>query len=112
MAKGKKGAIVIGIESSECRYSEYNPYATVEEIKVWVDSNYWSLEAPEYHTIAGASLVGLLAYYTLMKYPVVFRSAILLFPLFWVNEEVYQLHEDMPDLSEKKIYLSVGSLEG
>jgi len=44
VAEGKKAAIVIGIESSERRYSEYNPYATVEESITGEEVARWVVE--------------------------------------------------------------------
>ena len=127
---GGQQAIVIGIYNSEDRMREYKPFPSdrwyshkrgttgdlhakwiVESLKPWVDERFRTLPETKYTVIAGASLGGLMSYYMLMTYPETFGGAIVFSPSFWVNEDVYTLHEGNTTFSEQKIYFNAGELE-
>ena len=82
------------------------------DLKAWVDSTYRTKPEPEYTTIGGASLGGLMAYYMIMTFPETFQNAIVFSPSLWVNEKVFSLHEQVNDFNNLKIYLNIGDQEG
>ncbi len=125
---GGPPAIVIGIESNEHRSKEYKPYRSgrdsEEEIygkafarfiahtlKPMIDSLYRTKTDPANTIIGGCSLGGLLAYYTLMEHEDIFGKALVFSPSFWVSEEIFSIHQEK-NISDKKLFLSVGSGEG
>ncbi|WP_367392862.1 alpha/beta hydrolase [Lewinella sp. LCG006] len=129
-AAGGPVAIVVGIDNSDDRLTEYKPFLSphlpeetsvtgdqhaewiASDLKDWVDRNYRTLPSPETTTIGGASLGGLMAYYALTTYPDIFGNAIVFSPSFWVNEQVFTLHHNVSDLNDHRIYLNVGEQEG
>lgn len=128
-AKGGPKAIVIGIDNSEERMTEYKPFLSpifpeekevtgdqhaewiASDLKAWVDRTYRTKPEAEYTTIGGASLGGIMAYYMVTTFPDVFGNAIVFSPSFWVNEKVFELHKQVPDLNTLKIYMNVGEDE-
>ncbi len=126
---GKQTAIVIGVTNSPNRRKEYTPYPNeklgkVEEIsgqahagwiatdlKAWVDSTFRTLPDRAHTTIGGASLGGLMAYYSLMTYPEVFGQALVFSPSFWVDRSVYDLHKAQADLAHFRIFFVAGEEE-
>lgn len=123
---GGQGAIVIGIESAENRDDEYTPWATdeipkahgeqymnwfVEEFKPWVDGNFRTLPAPEYTTIGGISRSGMMAYYAIMSHPETFGQALIQSPSMWVDEARLLDMKPAGDMSQKRVFVSVGELE-
>jgi len=129
-AAGGPVAIVVGIDNSDDRLTEYKPFLSPDvpeetsvtgdqhaewiatDLKAWVDKNYRTLPSPETTTIGGASLAGLMAYYALTTYPNIFGNAIVFSPSFWVNEQVFTLHHHVSHLNDHRIYLNVGEQEG
>ncbi|MEL6256239.1 MAG: alpha/beta hydrolase-fold protein [Bacteroidota bacterium] len=127
---GGQEAIVIGIDNSEDRMTEYKPYPSLvypdekeisgdkhaewvsTDLKAWVDSSYRTKPEPEHNAIGGASLGGIMAYYTLMKFPEKFGKAFVFSPSFWVNEKIFDIHKELDSLSALKIYMNVGEEEG
>ncbi len=126
---GQQQAIVVGIYNSERRMKEYKPFPSTrwysdwivsgdlhadwiaKTVKPWIDQRYRTQPQPESTMIAGASLGGLMSYYMLMEYSHVFGKAFVFSPSYWVNEVVYTLHEDNPNLIHQKIYFNAGELE-
>lgn len=123
-------SIVIGLYNTEDRFDEYRPLPEsdrwfedksyhgdqladwiVGDLKPWVDANYRTKRESEATVIGGSSLGGLMAYYMLMTYPKVFGAGIVMSPSFWVNEEIYRLHEKNEVLLTQKIYFNAGELE-
>ncbi len=129
-AAGGSAAIVVGIDNSDDRLTEYKPFLSphlpeetsvtgdqhaewiATDLKAWVDEHYRTLPSPEMTTIGGASLGGLMAYYALTTYPDIFGNAIVFSPSFWVNERVFKLHHNVSHLNDHRIYLNVGEHEG
>ncbi|MEO0339796.1 MAG: alpha/beta hydrolase-fold protein [Bacteroidota bacterium] len=127
---GGPEVIVIGIDNSKKRNTEYKPLPDTynnyneeitgpqhaqwiaQDLKLWIDQRYRTLATPEHTCIGGASLGGLMSYYMLMTYPDVFHKAIVFSPSFWVNEQMYELHQKVPNLQDLKIYMNVGEKEG
>ena len=123
-------AIVIGIQSSDkSRLTEYKPFTSpylpdekevtgdkhaewiVTDLKAWVDGNYRTKPEREFTCIGGASLGGLMSYYMITQFPDVFSRAFVFSPSFWVNEKVFELHKDIKDFQDLKIYINSGELE-
>jgi len=126
-ALGGLEAIVIGIDNSQDRMREYMPYTNEDfpntsgdkhaewvatDLKKWVDENYRTKPEPEHNAIGGASLGGIMSYYTMMKFPEKFGRAFVFSPSFWVNEKIFSVHQELDSLSEVKIYMNVGEEEG
>lgn len=123
---GGPGAIVIGIESAEIRDEEYSPWPIedypkahgeqymnwfVDEFKPWVDANYRTLPEAEHTTIGGISRSGMMAYYAIMSHPETFGQALIQSPSMWVDEERLLAMEPAGDMTNKRVFVSVGELE-
>ncbi len=128
---GQQQAIVVGIyNSDDHRLTEYKPFLSdklyirekkvtgdqhakwiVNSVKPWIDERYRTKKEANSTFIGGASLGGLMSYYMLMEFPNIFGGAIVFSPSFWVNEKVYQLHENNQNLADQKIYFNAGQLE-
>jgi predicted alpha/beta superfamily hydrolase len=126
VAAGGPGAIVIGIESADNRDNEYTPWPTkdipdahgkqyfnwfVEEFKPWIDANFRTLPDAEHTTIGGISRSGMMAYYAIMAHPETFGQALIQSPSMWVDEGKLLAMEPAGDLSDKRVWVSVGELE-
>jgi len=127
---GQQQAIVIGVYNSDhSRRTEYKPFLSphvpeekevsgpqhadwiATDVKKWVDTHYRTIPTPESTIIGGCSLSGLMAYYMLTRFPEVYGGAIVFSPSFWVNEQVFTLHENIGNLKDKRIYFNAGALE-
>lgn len=126
VAAGGPGAIVIGIESADNRDNEYTPWVTedipeahgeeyfewfVGEFKPWVDANFRTMPEAEHTTIGGISRSGMMAYYAIMAHPETFGQALIQSPSMWVDEANLLAMEPAGDMSDKKVWVSVGELE-
>ena len=125
---GRKTAIVIGINQAEDRDAEYTPFVNKDnpdahgaqfsewvstDLKKWVDENYRTYSNPESTFIGGISRSGMMAYYMLMKHPDVFGNAIIQSPSMWVDHDrLINMTLTKEQLSNKKIFVSVGEYEG
>jgi predicted alpha/beta superfamily hydrolase len=125
-----EAAIVIGIDNSDNRMTEYKPFLSpyipeekevtgdkhvkwlATDLKQWVDQNYRTKKEAQHTTIGGASLGGLMAYYTLTQYSNIFGKAIIFSPSFWVNKKVFELHHSIVNIDNIKIYMNIGEYEG
>jgi len=122
-------SIIVGLYNSEDRVKEYSPFPSkewfsdksfsgdkhaewvVSSVKPWIDARYRTKKEAKSTIIGGASLGGLMSYYMLMKYPAVFGGAIVFSPSFWLNDEVFTLHENNENVFKQKIYFNAGELE-
>ncbi len=127
-ANGEATAIVIGIQQAEDRDAEYTPFVNEDnpnahgdqfaewvstDLKQWVDTNYRTRPAPAATTIGGISRSGMMAYYMLMEHPHVFGNAIIQSPAMWVDyDRLFAMELTAAQLSDKKIFVSVGENEG
>lgn len=84
----------------------------IHTVKPYIDSNYRTKSGPKHTSIAGASLGGLMAYYTVLKNPDVFSKALALSPSFWINPEVRDLTERLTIPKESRFYIVIGAKEG
>lgn len=122
-------SILVGLYNSENRSQEYRPFSDtrwyaekeyggdlhaewiVKTVKPWIDKRYRTKKDANSTIIGGASFGGIMSYYMLMKYPSIFGGAIVFSPSFWLNEKVFTLHEENPNLLDQKIYFNAGELE-
>lgn len=126
--KGKQTAIVVGISNSSDRNAEYTPFVNEDnpnahgdkfakwlttDLKNWIDSNYRTKSETKATTIGGISRSGMMAYYILMAHPDVIGNAIIQSPAMWVDyDRLLAMNLTKEQLTEKKIFISVGSNEG
>lgn len=97
--KTKKSVIVVGIDNSNERMQEYNPYpqndsvkkegkayvkSLVENLKPFVDEHYRTLKDRKNTSIAGSSMGGIISMWAVMQYPQIFGSAGIFSPSFWI----------------------------
>ena len=52
-----------------------------------------------------------MAYYMVTSYADVFGNAIVLSPSFWVNDKVFDLHQQVDNFDALKIYMNIGARE-
>lgn len=127
---GGQEAIVIGIDNSGRRSSEYKPYVSDQipgetsvtgdqhaewiatDLKNWVDQNFRTQTEAQHTAIAGASLGGIMSYYITMTFPDIFGRAIVFSPSFWVNDSIFSIHTQVKNLPALRIYMNVGNEEG
>lgn len=131
-------AIVVAIDNSSARFSEYSPFPIsaygkqltdqfdiqdplgivyidwiVHELKPMIDKTYRTLSDPKNTTIAGSSMGGYISFYAGIAYPDIFSNLAILSPAFWFNKVAithYLTTHPLPHTS--KIYMSVGTHEG
>jgi len=126
VAAGGRGAIVVGIEDSDSRDEEYTPWPiddcpnahgeqyinwVAQTFKPWIDTNFRTLPEAAYTTIGGISRSGMMAYYAIMSHPETFGQALIQSPSMWVDEARLLAMEPAGDMSEKRVFVSVGELE-
>ena len=129
VANGGPGAIVVGIDNSRRRRTEYKPFLSehvpseksvsgpehaawiATDVKAWVDDNYRTLSHAEHTTIAGASLGGLMSWYMITHYPEVYGNAIVFSASLWTGDQVYTWQDKVGDWSTKRVFINSGELE-
>ena len=127
-ANGEQTAIVIGINNAVDRDAEYTPFVNEDnpnahgdkfsewltsDLKNWVDANYRTKRAATATSIGGISRSGMMAYYMLMTHPDIIGNAIIQSPAMWVDyDRLLAMNLTNEQLTEKKIFISVGSNEG
>lgn len=125
---GKQTAIVIGINQHEDRDAEYTPFINDDnpdahgdkfakwaatDLKNWVDTTYRTNPSAANTYIGGISRSGMMAYYMMMAHPDVYGNAIIQSPAMWVDhEKLLAMEITDAQLSDKKIFVSVGEYEG
>ncbi len=121
-------AIVIGINQAKDRDAEYTPFINEDnpdahgdkfaewvatDLKAWVDTHYRTKTDPSSTTIGGISRSGMMAYYMMMAYPNTFGNAVIQSPAMWVDyEKLLAMELTKNQLSDKKVFISVGDREG
>ncbi len=126
--QGQQTAIVIGINQAEDRDAEYTPFVNDDnpdahgaefaqwvstDLKQWVDTHYRTQREATATTIGGISRSGMMAYYMLMAHPEVFGNAVIQSPSMWVDHDrLMAMNLSKAQLSDKKIFVSVGEHEG
>jgi predicted alpha/beta superfamily hydrolase len=99
--------IVVGIDNSDKRMTEYNPYDEdkygkgegkqyvdflAQTLKPFIDAKYRTIKDARHTSVAGSSMGGLISLYALMQYPQVFGSAGVFSPALWL---VPQMNDDL-----------------
>lgn len=120
-------AIIVGIDNSEYRTTEYNAYDNdrfgkgegkqyvdfiVETLKPFIDKKYRTFKDPSNTIIAGSSLGGLISYYAALNYPKVFGKCGVFSPAFWIAPEIDTLTMDKGRSVTGKIFFYIGEKEG
>ena len=125
--KGKPGCIIVGIESSINRLTEYNPYQfkdfgkgegnqyvefLVKNLKPFVDKHYRTLTTSENTIIAGSSMGGLISYYAMLKYPEVFGKGGIFSPAFYTANKIKELTISTGKNLKGTLFFYIGGKEG
>ncbi len=120
-------AIVVGIDNSDKRKSELNPYPgpklteaegpdymrfVVEVVKPYIDQTYRTLPDRDHTAIIGSSLGGLISHYALQAYPQVFSKYGLFSPSYWASPELVARAERQELPADTRLYLYCGGKEG
>ncbi|MBV9987954.1 MAG: alpha/beta hydrolase [Chitinophagaceae bacterium] len=121
-----KECIVVGIDNSRNRMTEYNPYDDPKEgkgegkqylefivntLKPFIDTKYRTKKGPENTFIAGSSMGGLISFYAMLQYPKVFGAGGIFSPSFWVNQQVFDEAEKFKTDASPRFYMYAGKME-
>ena len=78
-----------------------------------MDTHYRTKREATATTIGGISRSGMMAYYMMMAHPSVFGNAVIQSPSMWVDyDRLFAMNLTDEQLSNKKIFVSVGEYEG
>lgn len=115
--------IIVGIDNSDNRNSEYTPYINeeygggkgaeyadfiVNELKPFIDENYRTKSDKSNTGIMGSSLGGVISMYVGMEYADIFGKVGVFSPAFWWSNKCYE-HVDYKGFVENtKIYMNAG----
>lgn len=116
-------AILIGIDNSSDRLSEYTPEYTGQfsgrgaeflemirdELIPVVNARYRTKTGPENTTHIGSSLGGLLGYLAALEFDDTFGSVIIMSPSFWVNTPAHLNRAERPVIDWARIYIDCGT---
>ena len=121
-----EACIVVGIDhGGDNRITEYDPYDSkygkgrgddyadflAKTLKPYIDQHYYTKPSPEFTTIAGSSMGGLISMYTVLKYPEVFANAGIFSPSFWIAPEIYTYAEKLKIPKKSRFYFVCGDAE-
>lgn len=121
-----KECIVIGIDNSNKRMTEYNPYDNtqygkgegkqyleflVKTLKPFIDGKYRTMKGPENTFIAGSSMGGLISFYAMLQYPDTFGAGGIFSPSFWIAPEIFADAEKFNTPRMPRFYMAAGKLE-
>ena len=127
-AKLGKECIIVGIDNSSHRMTEYNPYDSPKEgkgegkqymefivntLKPYIDSRYRTKKGKDNTFIAGSSMGALISFYGMIQYPEVFGGGGIFSASFWVSPQVFTDAEKYspPVGFTPKFYMYAGKLE-
>ena len=83
-----------------------------EELKPFIDRQYRTRKEPEFTGLGGSSLGGLVTLSVGLWFPEVFRRLIVMSPsVWWDNQVIVKMFEDLPDKLPLKIWLDTGTHE-
>lgn len=120
-------SIIVGIEhgGSTHRIDEMTPYTNekyggghaddyldfvVNILKPHIDKNFRTKANRDNTFIMGASVGGLISFYTLLKFPEIFAKAAVFSPSFWFSEEIFLLIDTVESI-DADIYFMAGDHE-
>ena len=124
---GRQACIVVGIENSLHRQSEYNPDDSerfgkgegkeyvdflATTLKPFIDRHYKTLPGKDNTVIAGSSMGGLISLYAMLQYPDVFGKAGIFSPAIWAANSIDSLTDAIAGKLGGKIFLYTGGQEG
>lgn len=120
--------IIVGIESTNDRMSEYTPVVDddygggnaaaygrflVEELKPYIDAQYRTEVGPENTGLAGSSLGGLVSLYLGLEYPGVFRRLGVVSPsVWWADKDIVGRVAALGAKLPLFVWLDIGTAEG
>ena len=120
-------AIVVGVDNSDKRMSELNPYPgpklkeaegpaymrfIVEVVKPYIDHSYRTLPDRDHTAIIGSSLGGLISHYALQAYPQIFSKYGLFSPSYWSSPELVKRAAEQKLPPDTRLYVYCGGKEG
>ena len=123
---GKLKLIIVGIDNSEDRNSEYTPYVNdqygggkgakyadfvVNELKPFIDKSYRTKSDRVNTGIMGSSLGGVISMYIGTEYSNTFGKLGIFSPSFWWSEKCYEQVENKGFVANTKIYMNAGQEE-
>ena len=121
-----KECIVVGIDNSSKRATEYNPYDDPKEgkgegkeylefmvrtLKPFIDTKYRTKKGPGNTFIAGSSRGGFISFYAMLKYPDVFGAGGIFSPSFWITPEIFSDAEKFTTTAMPRFYMYAGKME-
>lgn len=127
ISSGKPGCIVVGIDNGEKRMNEYNPYDfenygpaegdsyvdfIAMTLKPFIDKHYRTKVTRENTVISGSSLGGLISYYAMLKYPLVFWKGGIFSPAFWTASGIEKATDSLGSSLNGKLFFYMGGAEG
>ena len=119
--------IVVGIDNSSKRLTEYNPYYLERfgegegnayadfialTLKPFIDSSFRTLPQKNTTLIAGSSMGGLISFFTMLKYPEVFGKAGVFSPAFWTADSIKAYNIQQASKTAGKVFFYMGAAEG
>jgi predicted alpha/beta superfamily hydrolase len=83
-----------------------------EEVKPYIDSKFRTRPEPEFTGLGGSSLGGLITMVTGLWFPQIFRRLLVMSPsVWWDNEVIVRMVEDLNEKPPLKIWLDTGTHE-
>jgi predicted alpha/beta superfamily hydrolase len=125
--KGAPACIVVAIESSQNRLTEYNPFynekfgngfgdayiqSIINILKPYIDMHFNTIPNKENTIIAGSSMGALISFYATIKYPAFFGKGGFFSPAFWIAKNLDSLVNSNQSTINGKYFFSIGDLEG
>lgn len=87
--------------------------AIVQEVQPLIDREYRTLMGPEFTTLGGSSLGGLVSAYLGMQYPGVFGNLLLMSPsVWWSGRDILKHIKAARSVPRPRVWLDTGTCEG
>lgn len=133
--KVQNDLIVVGIDNSDLRFSEYSPWVgkdivkrmlkvqvgglgdvyadfIVKKVKPYIDKNFRTLKDYEHTSIAGSSMGAYISTYIASKYSNIFKNVGVFSLASWFNEEDFLKYVSYARLKpDQRFFISIGSNE-
>lgn len=122
----KKQWIIVGIDHGNTqRLTEYNPFDSkfgngegdayadflAQTLKPYIDQRFRTKKDVANTAVAGSSMGGLISFYTVLKYPLLFSKAGVFSPSFWIAPQMFTKVESQP-ATANAFFFVCGKLEG